>query len=132
MRGCTRPAAGGCGVLLLALLLAWGAGQIPSAAGYAGVGPNFLPWVVAVALALCGGLAAGEARSGGFRQMDEPSGAARRLARLAWVSAGVLANAAADHHDRLHPQLHAVLHAGGARLRNAEGKAAWRPARAPG
>ena len=44
----------GVGVLLLALGLALGAWFIPSAAGYAGVGPNFLPWVVSAALGLCG------------------------------------------------------------------------------
>jgi putative tricarboxylic transport membrane protein len=76
-------------------LMAWGAASIPSAAGYAGVGPNFLPWLVAVVLLLCGGLLLREARTGGYRQLDEPSGAVRGDWRaLAWVSAGVLANAA--------------------------------------
>ena len=46
----------GAGVLLLAAGLAWGASGIPSTAGYQGVGPNFLPWVVTVVLALCGAL----------------------------------------------------------------------------
>ena len=40
----------GGGVLLLGVLMAAGAWSIPSAAGYAGVGPNFLPWLVAVGL----------------------------------------------------------------------------------
>ncbi|WP_298928784.1 tripartite tricarboxylate transporter TctB family protein [uncultured Ramlibacter sp.] len=85
----------GAGVLLLGLALAAGAVSIPSAAGYGGVGPNFLPWLVAVSLALCGALIIREARTGGFRAMEEPTGAARaNWAGLVWVSAGLLANAA--------------------------------------
>ena len=30
--------------LVLSLLMMWGATSISSEAGYAGVGPNFLPW----------------------------------------------------------------------------------------
>ena len=60
--------------LWLGLLLAGGAPTIPSAAGYAGVGPNFLPWVVAIGLLLCGSFLAWEAFSGGFRQMDDLDG----------------------------------------------------------
>ena len=85
----------GIGVLLLGAGLGAGALSIPSAAGYAGVGPNFLPWVVAIALALCGGLIIREARSGGFRNMDPPGGGDRAYwPGFAWVSAGLLANAA--------------------------------------
>ena len=36
----------GVGVLAVAVVMAWGATHIPADAGYAGVGPNFLPWVV--------------------------------------------------------------------------------------
>jgi putative tricarboxylic transport membrane protein len=82
----------GLGALVLAALLAWGASGIPSQAGYQGVGPNFLPWVVTVVLAVCGAWLVVEARTGGFRQMDEPSGApSGDWAAFAWVSAGVLA-----------------------------------------
>ena len=85
----------GLGALALAALLAWGATGIPSAAGYAGVGPNFLPWVVTAALALCGATLLWEALSGGFRRRETPSGAARAdWPPLLWVAAGVLANAA--------------------------------------
>ena len=85
----------GAGVLLLAAGLAWGAAGIPAQAGYAGVGPNFLPWVVTVALALCGALLLGQALRGGYRDVEEPTGADRAdWAAMAWVSAGVLANAA--------------------------------------
>ena len=85
----------GVGVLLLGLALAAGAVSIPSAAGYGGIGPNFLPWLISGVLAACGVMIIREARSGGFRHMDPPSGAARgNWAAVAWVSAGLLANAA--------------------------------------
>lgn len=85
----------GAGGLLLGGALAYGALSISSDAGYAGVGPNFLPWVVAVVLLVCSAFLLYEAQTGGYRQMDEPSGAAHGdWGALAWVSAGVLANAA--------------------------------------
>jgi putative tricarboxylic transport membrane protein len=85
----------GAGTLLLGLGLAGGAAQISSEAGYAGVGPNFLPWVVSVMLTLCGAWLLWEARTGGFREMEAPSGAAHgHWAGFAWVSAGLLLNAA--------------------------------------
>ncbi len=81
----------GSGALLVSALLAWGATGISSEAGYAGVGPNFLPWVVAGALALCGGFLVYEALTGGWRHLEEPSGAAQGdWVAFAWVSAGVL------------------------------------------
>ncbi len=85
----------GAGVLLIGLALAGGALSIPAAAGYGGVGPNFLPWVVAVSLIACGVLIVREALTGGFRAMDPPSGAERAYwPAFAWVSAALLANAA--------------------------------------
>ena len=90
-----RQALVGAGVIVIALAMAWGAVSIPSQSGYAGVGPNFLPWVVVVGLLLCGAWLVWQAWSGGFRDMDEPSGAAHGDWRaIAWVSAGILANAA--------------------------------------
>ncbi|PTT92809.1 tripartite tricarboxylate transporter TctB [Pelomonas sp. HMWF004] len=84
----------GAGVLVVGAVMAWGATFISSDAGYAGVGPNALPWLVSVVLMLCGGWLVWEARSGGYREMDEPSGAARGDWRaVAWVVAGVVANA---------------------------------------
>ena len=88
-------AAVGVGVLLVAVALAMGAIGIPSSSGYSGVGPNFLPWLTAVVLAVCGVLLVREALSGGFRSMSAPSGAARaNLPAFVWVSAGLLLNAA--------------------------------------
>jgi len=84
----------GVGTLALGALLAVGATQISSDAGYAGVGPNFLPWLVGAALLLCGGFLIWEARSGGFRQMEEPSGGGTgHWPGFVWVSIGILANA---------------------------------------
>lgn len=83
------------GVLAVAAVLAVGAVSISSEAGYSGVGPNFLPWAVAAALAVCGAWMLWESRTGGFRNAEEPSGAATGdWASFAWVSAGLLANAA--------------------------------------
>ena len=85
----------GAGVLLVGFALAAGALSIPSAAGYGGIGPNFLPWLIALVLALCGGMIIREARTGGFRNMEPPSGSERAYwAGGAWVSAGLLSNAA--------------------------------------
>ena len=85
----------GAGVLLTAGALAVGALDIPSNAGYGGVGPNFLPWLVAAVLALCGCVLLWESLSGGFRAMEEPNGAARAdKPAFVWVSAGLLLNAA--------------------------------------
>ena len=85
----------GAGALLLGAVLAVGAAQTRSEAGYSGVGPNFLPWVVALALALCGAGLLLQSLRGGFRDMDAPSGAdSGHWIGFAWVSVGLLANAA--------------------------------------
>lgn len=84
----------GVGALLIAAVLAYGAVDIPSSIGYSGVGPNFLPWLVSVAMAICGGWLLWESLTGGYRQMETPSGAvAADWKAMAWVSAGILANA---------------------------------------
>ena len=84
----------GLGVVAVAVVMAVGAAQMPSEAGYAGVGPSFLPWVVALALGVCGVLLTRQGMSGGFRNMDKPSGAEHGdWKALAWVVAGVVANA---------------------------------------
>jgi len=85
----------GAGVLLTGLALAFGAIGISSEAGYGGVGPNFLPWLVSIGLTVCGAWIIWEARNGGFRELDPPSGADRaNWPGLVWVSAGLLLNAA--------------------------------------
>ncbi len=86
----------GVGSLVLGAGLAIGATMISSDAGYGGVGPNFLPWLVAIVLMLCGAMLIAQARTGGFRHRDEPEGAQRGdWVPFAWVSVGILANAAA-------------------------------------
>ena len=85
----------GAGALVIGAAMAWGASEIPSQAGYAGVGPNFLPWVVSVVLMVCGAWLVYEARTGGWRTMEPAPGAERGdWTSLAWVVAGVVANAA--------------------------------------
>lgn len=85
----------GAGVLLVAAGLAFGALNVSTDAGYGGVGPNFLPWMCAAVLALCGGLLVWEAMTGGFRQAGDPGGQPKAdIMPFVWVSAGLLANAA--------------------------------------
>ena len=85
----------GIAVGLGAALLGFGAIGISSDAGYGGVGPNFLPWVVAGLLGLCAVFLVWEALSGGFREMGDLDGNQRgHWPGFVWVSAGILANAA--------------------------------------
>lgn len=87
-------AAVGAGTLALGALIVAGATGIRSDAGYGGVGPNFLPWVVGLALLACGAFLVWEAVSGGFRLMEEPSGDAHgHWPGFLWVSAGILCTA---------------------------------------
>ncbi len=88
-------AAIGAGVLVIAGLLAWGGRDLPEAVGYSGVGPGVLPMFIAAALALFGLVLLVQVLRGGFRALQPGSGAARGDWRaFAWVSAGILANAA--------------------------------------
>ena len=88
-------AAVGVAVIAVAAGMAVGALQIPGDAGYGGVGPNFLPWLCAAVLGLCGALLVREALTGGYRQAADGGGAPRAaLLPFAWVSAGLLLNAA--------------------------------------
>jgi len=86
----------GVGVLLTGLLLAMGAIDISSEAGYGGVGPNFLPWLVSIMLTICGAWIIWEARTGGFRELEPASAddAPAYWPGFVWVSAGLLLNAA--------------------------------------
>lgn len=83
-------------VLLTGAALVFGALKIPGEAGYGGAGPNFLPWVVSIVLLVCGALIVREALTGGFRELGDEAAADPRAwwAGLAWISAGMLANAA--------------------------------------
>ncbi|MBM3389041.1 MAG: tripartite tricarboxylate transporter TctB family protein [Betaproteobacteria bacterium] len=115
----------GLGVAGLGGLLAWGALDIPSDAGYAGVGPNFLPWLVAGGLLVCGALLTLQALRGGWAHVEAPSGAQHGdWSALAWVAAGIVVNASLITHLGFIPScaLCFVLAVRGLRL--AEGKAA--------
>jgi putative tricarboxylic transport membrane protein len=85
----------GIAVLVIAGLLSWGAVHIPSQAGYSGVGPDFLPWLSASVLGLCGIWLCWEALTGGFHHLDAPDGAQHGdWGALTWVCAGLLSSAA--------------------------------------
>ena len=84
----------GVGVCAIALVLGVGAVDIPAEAGYSGVGPNFLPWLVSTALLLCGAFLVYEARSGGFRDMEDSDDEKPYWPGFVWMSAGLLLNAA--------------------------------------
>lgn len=92
-------AAVGGGVVVVAIGMALGARQIPSDAGYGGVGASFLPWLCAVVLALCGAWLVWEALTGGYRQAGAPSGSPQAdVGAFVWVSAGLLLNAGLIEH----------------------------------
>ena len=84
----------GSGVIVLAVGMVYGALDIPSDAGYAGVGPNFLPWLVSIALLVCGAFLVYEARSGGFRDLEEADDEKPYWPGFVWMSTGLLVNAA--------------------------------------
>ena len=95
-----RQSAVALGVLVLAACLAWGAADISSEAGYAGIGPNFLPWLVAGGLAVVAVFLGFEAFTGGFRDMPDPQAldappvSAPCWSGFVWMSGGLLLNAA--------------------------------------
>jgi putative tricarboxylic transport membrane protein len=119
----------GLGVAGVGLGLALGAIGIPSTAGYAGVGPNFLPWVVSLALMGCGVRLIYKARRGGFRHMEDHSGEHPDWQGFAWLSGGLLLNAAliTTIGFIFSCALCFVLAARGMRLSSGEPSRAWSP-----
>ena len=86
-------------VIVVGAAMAFGAKDIPSEAGYGGVGANFLPWAVAVALMVCGAVLLWQARTGGYREMEEVTGDERPdWNGFVWVSAALLLNAGLIEH----------------------------------
>ena len=85
----------GLGIVAVGIALGVGARGISSDAGYGGVGPNVLPWLVAVMLVICGAVITGQARTGGFRDLSEgaETTAPPFWLGFVWVSAGLLLNA---------------------------------------
>lgn len=84
----------GVGALGVAVALVAGARSLSADAGYSGLGPGFVPLLVAGLLALCGVLLIREALTGGYRAFeDEVAGIAPQWRGFAWVSAGLLLSA---------------------------------------
>jgi putative tricarboxylic transport membrane protein len=87
------------GVLALGVFAAVIAFRLPEAGGYARVGPNFMPKVVAGGLVLMGLWLLAEVATGGWREAVDDDPAARgehafHLPAFAWVSAGLFAQMA--------------------------------------
>ena len=86
----------GLGIVAVGIGLGIGAKAVSSEAGYGGVGPNFVPWLVSIMLTLCGVVITWQARTGGFRDLSEGAETTVQPYWLGfmWVSAGLLLNAA--------------------------------------
>ena len=80
----------GLGVVVLAGIVAWQTRLIPSEAAYARVGPDIVPWIVAVMLAVLGAAIVMEALLGRWRA-EETRGELDRAA-LGWVVLGLFLN----------------------------------------
>jgi putative tricarboxylic transport membrane protein len=83
-------------ILALGIAVAVGTTMLPSAGGYARIGPNFMPGAVAAGLILLGLWLVYEALSGGWRgcpDAPEASGLHRfHAGAFAWVSIGLFAH----------------------------------------
>lgn len=81
-------------LLMLAVVYGVGAYLLPPETGYAGVGPRFAPTVVALLLAVVGGVVAWQVATGGLRNFSDPTeGLSPDVRGGLWVVAGVLAHA---------------------------------------
>jgi putative tricarboxylic transport membrane protein len=81
------------GVVALGIGIAAVTATLPSEGGYAGIGPNFIPAVVAAGMILLGVWLSVEAFTGGWRSRSESDEVFERKPFL-WVSAGLLAHMA--------------------------------------
>jgi putative tricarboxylic transport membrane protein len=81
------------GVIALGIGVAGVTATLPSEGGYAGIGPNFIPAVVAAGIVLLGVWLAIEAFSGGWRDAPEHAEAFEKKPFL-WLSAGLFAHMA--------------------------------------
>jgi putative tricarboxylic transport membrane protein len=81
------------GVVALGLGVAGVTATLPSEGGYAGIGPNFIPAVVAAGIIALGIWLAAEAFSGGWRDAPEREEVFQKNPFL-WVSAGLFAHMA--------------------------------------
>jgi putative tricarboxylic transport membrane protein len=99
VRSSSRSASRNSEILLSLGVLALGAGaalvtaSLPSEGGYAGIGPNFVPALVAAGLVVLGAWLLFEALSGGWRnRVDQPE--AFHARPFLWISAGLFAHMA--------------------------------------
>lgn len=84
----------GLGVIAIAAVLFQGALALSSDVGYAGVGANFLPLLLAGLLCLCGVFLVFQALTGGLRQLDfESLAVTPSWAAFLYISAALLLNA---------------------------------------
>ena len=81
------------GVVALGAGLGAVTATLPSEGGYAGIGPNFIPAIVAAGTILCGLWLAFEAFTGGWRRREEEEKRFERAPFL-WISAGLFAQMA--------------------------------------
>ena len=81
------------GVIVLGAGIAAVTATLPSEGGYAGVGPNFMPGIVAAGTILAGLWLAFEAFTGGWRRRAE-EGRAFHGAPFLWISAALFAHMA--------------------------------------
>jgi putative tricarboxylic transport membrane protein len=79
------------GVVALGLGMAGVTATLPSEGGYAGIGPNFIPAVVAAGIIALGVWLAAEAFTGGWRKAPEHEEVFQKNPFL-WVSAGLFAH----------------------------------------
>ena len=81
------------GVTVLGALILWGSFYLPTAGGYAQVGPGMVPRGVGIVIVLLGALLLREAFTGGFRGVDEEAEARLPIhwVSFAWVSGGIVA-----------------------------------------
>jgi putative tricarboxylic transport membrane protein len=85
------------GVLGLGIFAAVVTARLPGEGGYAGIGPNFIPAVVAAGLLATGGWLLWEALAGGWRNRAEPEAGAEHAfhaGAFGWITAGLFAHMA--------------------------------------
>ena len=93
MRGSRAEIALSLGVLALGIAVAAVTATLPSEGGYAGIGPNFIPAVVAAGIILLGLWLSFEAFGGGWRNRAEQTEVFEASPFL-WISAGLFAHMA--------------------------------------
>ncbi len=85
------------GVLGLGVFAAVVTARLPGEGGYAGIGPNFIPAVVAAGLLVTGAWLLWEALAGGWRNRGEPEAGAEhafQASAFGWITAGLFAHMA--------------------------------------